>query len=664
MNGTMTRYMVCALVICLASGMCTGSGSALERIKYNNPGLTVDLGVGLWAWPLPMDYDGDGDHDIVVSCPDKPYNGTYFFENTDGNTKMPVFKPAVRVGKGHRNIRPSYVDGRARLLLPAREIVDFHEPASQFAETRKIHPAANVHTSEGRVRANQWQYCDYDGDGVADLIVGVGDWADYGWDNAFDARGRWTRGPLHGYVYLIRNTGTNEQPKYSKAEKILAGGQPVDVYGMPSPSFADFDGDGDLDLICGEFVDKLTWFRNTGTRSRPKYAAARHLTCGGRPLVMDLCMIVPVALDWDKDGDIDLVVGQEDGRVALLENTGKVIDDMPEFSLPQFFRQQADEVKFGVLVTPHSFDWDDDGDEDLICGNSAGYVGFIENLDGGDPPRWAAPTYLEAAGEVIRIMAGPNGSIQGPCEAKWGYTTLSVADWDHDDLPDIVINSIWGKVLWYRNIGTRQSPRLAAAQPIEVEWAGSPPKPAWNWWQPEPKALATQWRTTPAVVDYNKDGLNDLIMLDHEGYLALFERFKENGELLLSPPRRIFAAEPASIFDSIHRPKNKTPGTLRMNDGSAGRSGRRKFCLADWDRDGRLDILVNSQNINLLRNVSKKPEEHRFRDAGMLDSRILAGHTTSPTTVDWDKDGTADLLVGAEDGFLYYTKNPHVRTMR
>ncbi|MBT6641696.1 MAG: hypothetical protein HOB45_01025, partial [Planctomycetaceae bacterium] len=35
----------------------------LQPLKYNNPGLVVDLGVGLWAWPLPMEYDGDGDLD-------------------------------------------------------------------------------------------------------------------------------------------------------------------------------------------------------------------------------------------------------------------------------------------------------------------------------------------------------------------------------------------------------------------------------------------------------------------------------------------------------------------------------------------------------------------------------------------------------------------------
>ena len=35
-----------------------------------------------------MDYDGDGDYDLLVSCPDKPYNGTFFFENTEGDAKM------------------------------------------------------------------------------------------------------------------------------------------------------------------------------------------------------------------------------------------------------------------------------------------------------------------------------------------------------------------------------------------------------------------------------------------------------------------------------------------------------------------------------------------------------------------------------------------------
>src|SRR2546423_10920986 len=149
---------------------------------------------------------------------------------------------------------------------------------------------------------------------------------------------------------------------------------------MPSPNLADFDGDGDLDLLCGEFLDAFTYFENTGTRHAPAFAEGRRLTdLAGKPVAMNLQMIVPVAIDWDRDGDVDLVVGDEDGRVALVEHTGTIVAGVPRFLPPAYFRQEADDVKFGALVTPCSVDWDGDGDEDLICGNSAGYLGWIEN---------------------------------------------------------------------------------------------------------------------------------------------------------------------------------------------------------------------------------------------------------------------------------------------
>ncbi|MFV1969044.1 MAG: FG-GAP repeat domain-containing protein, partial [Pirellulaceae bacterium] len=627
----------------------------LERILYNRPGLTVDLGVGLWAQPLPMDYDSDGDMDLVVNCADVPYKGTYFFENAGGDATMPVFKRAVRIDRGMHNVQISHVDGGARVLSPGIEYHDFLN--KRFSDRRELSVQPNIHPN--KVRANQWKYADYDGDGRLDLIVGVGDWSEYGWDNAFNEKGEWTNGPLHGYVYLLKNAGTNEAPQYEPPAKLMANEQPVDVYGMPSPNLADFDGDGDLDLLCGEFVDTLTYFQNEGTRSEPRYAAGRKVSIEQQIFRADLCMIIPVAVDWDNDGDPDIVLGQEDGRVIFLEHTGKTTDGMPQFSAPRFFQQEAEAVKFGALVTPVGVDWDGDGDGDLVCGNSAGRIAFIENL-GGFPPRWAPPHCIEAGGEVIQIMAGPGGSIQGPCETKWGYTTLSVADWDHDERLDLVVNSIWGRVLWYRNVGTRTSPRLAAAAAIDVQWPEDrPPKPAWVWWEPQGKQLATQWRTTPVVVDLNRDGLNDLVMLDHEGYLAFFEREKKDGDLQLLPPRRIFDDAEKPTGGSVQQVTGKADDPLRLNNGVAGRSGRRKLCAVDWDQDGTLDLLANSRNINFLRGQAGDAGRIVFRDMGMVDSRVLAGHTTSPTTVDWDGNGVPDLVVGAEDGFLYYLKNPN-----
>ncbi len=626
-------------------------------MEYNHPGLVVDLGVGLWAWPLPMDYDGDGDLDLVVSCPDVPYNGTYFFENPDGG-KMPVFKPPVRIDRGLADVRVSHVAGRPRVLGPGVEYADFLKNTLGKRVDLPVDP--KVH--DGKVRANQWHYCDYDGDGRQDLIVGVGDWTEYGWDNAFDAQGKWTRGPLHGYVYWLRNTDSDDPPRYEKPAQITAGGKPVDIFGMPSPNFADFDGDGDLDLLCGEFIDQFTYFQNIGTRAKPSYAVGRRLTHNDRPLTMDLCMIVPTAIDWDSDGDVDLVVGEEDGRIALLEHTGRVIDGLPQFMPQRQFRQEAKDVKFGALVTPVSCDWDGDGDEDLVCGNTAGYIGLIENLDGGNPPKWAEPRYLAAGGEVIRIQAGYNGSIQGPCEAKWGYTVLRIADWDDDGLNDIVANSIWGKVVWFRNEGTRGEPRLAKAQPIRVDWPAQPPKPAWTWWMPQDGELVTQWRTTPFATDLNRDGLTDLVMLDPEGYLALFRRVRQEGELVLLPPERIFHGAGACVFDNKGGVRQEGDGILRLNDGVAGASGRRKLCLVDWDCDGRLDLLANSTSVNFLRNVAETEGEFIFRDQGPICSTRLAGHTTSPTVVNWDGNEVPDLLIGAEDGYLYYVSNrasPH-----
>ena len=625
----------------------------VQRVAYNNPGLVVDLGVGLWAWPLPMDYDGDGDMDLVVSGGGVPYQGTYFFENPSDpgdREAMPVFRPGVRIGEYRTNAQVSHNEGRDPIVTTPGEThqhfreVAFQEPSGLDLATDEIY------RSEGRIRAKQWKLADWEGDGDLDLLIGVGDWGEYGWDDAFDERGNWTNGPLHGFVYL-----SLRQPdgSYASPRKLQAGGGPVDVYGMPSPNLADFDSDGDLDLICGEFLDGFTYFENVGSREQPRLAAGRRLEADGSALAMDLQMITPTSVDWDGDGDVDLIAGDEDGRVAFVENLGDLVDGAPRFAQPKYFQQIAEHVKFGALITPVGVDWDGDGDEDIVAGNTAGYVGLIENL-GGFPPRFAAPRVLEAGGKTIRIQAGPTGSIQGPCEAKWGYTTLSVADWDGDGLLDIVANSIWGRVVWYRNEGKAGSPRLAPAVPVRIDWEGMPRKPEWNWWTPEPAELSTQWRTRPVAVDWDRDGRTDLVMLDHEGYLAWFRRDRRAEGLVLRPGARIFSSQPVSRFDNRHGPMNDGPGLLRLNARQAGGSGRRKFDLVDWDGDGRLDLLVNSTSVHWMRNLGTHTDTTLFEQRGPVVERKLAGHTTSPTTVDWNGDGERELLVGAEDGFLYW----------
>lgn len=595
----------------------------LQPLKYNNPGLKVDLGVGLWAWPFPLDYDGDGDLDLLVSCPDKPSNGIYYFENPtqDPKVKFPAFKPGVRIGLTGHNVQVSYIAGKPVMLKENLEYPDFKKTGA--AKGNKIYHTTKIHP--GKTRARMWRYVDWEGDGDQDIVVGVGDWTDYEWDHAYDRQGRWQNGPLHGWVYLIKNN----DGEYSKTPvKINAGGAPIDVYGWPSPNFVDFDNDGDLDLLCGEFLDGFTYFQNLGTREAPEYAAGHKLVAtDGNPLVMHLQMITPTAYDWDQDGDQDLIVGDEDGRVALVENVSGKDSVIPEFKQPVYFQQEADTLKFGALATPYAHDWDNDGDEDLVCGNTAGNIAIFSNLDG-KGTKWSAPELIEADGKTFRVLAGENGSIQGPAEAKWGYTTLSVADWDEDGRDDIIYNSIWPKLQLLQN-----TEKGLVEKPLSF-WTEEAP-PAFYWWQTLAENLQTQWRTTPLATDFDGDGKLDLVILDQEGYLTCQSRANEE--------TRIFIDENNEL--------------IRLNQKTAGSSGRYKIDVVDWDGDGRLDLLVNSENATWYRNCEDRDGKIVLKKVGNLAKRNVAGHTSSPTACDFDKDGKPDLVIGAENGRIYFIKH-------
>ena len=120
---------------------------------------------------------------------------------------------------------------------------------------------------------------------------------------------------------------------------------------------------------------------------------------------------------------------------------------------------------------------------------------------------------------------------------------------------------------------------------------------------------------------------------------------------------RIFYRDFGENSDSSVNPDKNSTAPLRLNNGYAGKSGRRKLALVDWDGDGRLDILVDSQNANFLRNIGNLYFNFQYKDEGpILDDRI-ASHSSSPFVVDWNDNGIPELLIGAEDGFFYYYQN-------
>ena len=125
----MTVVFTCFLFLqqnLTAQQITSNDRNELIRLSYQNPGMLVDLSVGLWASPLPMDYDQDGDTDLVISCTDVPFNGTYFFENISGKMDAAtIFNKPVKIDEGIRNITVSYTNGDPRILGSGVEYQDF-----------------------------------------------------------------------------------------------------------------------------------------------------------------------------------------------------------------------------------------------------------------------------------------------------------------------------------------------------------------------------------------------------------------------------------------------------------------------------------------------------------------------------------------------------------
>jgi len=82
----------------------------------------------------------------------------------------------------------------------------------------------------------------------------------------------------------------------------------------------------------------------------------------------------PELADWDGDGDSDVLLGNEDGRPTWIENLGK-----GKLAQERFLIQLDPDIDVGCSSVPVVRDWDADGDLDLICGNSTGYIEYFEN---------------------------------------------------------------------------------------------------------------------------------------------------------------------------------------------------------------------------------------------------------------------------------------------
>ncbi len=119
----------------------------------------------------------------------------------------------------------------------------------------------------------------------------------------------------------------------------MAGGQA----GRARIAFADWDSDGDIDIIhnahglFGEtpaFLKKVKhagWFENNGVEGQPRFIWRGEIIKKDIPRTSEHSTS-PEVIDFDGDGKLDLLLGGEDGRITCFHRAF-IEDDLPVLSL-------------------------------------------------------------------------------------------------------------------------------------------------------------------------------------------------------------------------------------------------------------------------------------------------------------------------------------------
>jgi len=130
---------------------------------------------------------------------------------------------------------------------------------------------------------------------------------------------------------------------------------------------ADWDGDGDVDLLCGTTFDTLYLFENEGSAKKPSFGEPVVLLDGKSSGVPNFRRQGPCVADWDGDGDLDLIAGTETAGVHLFRNTGTRKE--PKLAKAEELLPGGKPWRKGYRAKVFVTDFDGDGAPDLLIGN-------------------------------------------------------------------------------------------------------------------------------------------------------------------------------------------------------------------------------------------------------------------------------------------------------
>jgi hypothetical protein len=444
-----------------------GSAGGLPTFRF----VTDQFGgLDVGEWYRFADLDGDGDFDLLA---ERQYSYLTYYRN-DGTARVPKLVLAVdtlrdaagvpifsdrqnipQLGDIDCNGLPDLLVGKLDGTVTRYEATSgtglqapvFRLLAEQFEDIRIVGQQGSLHG------ANTMALVDADGDGDPDLF----------WGDFFEP----------GLLFL-ENTGTCAAPNLRNQPVQFPQGNPVLTSGYNAPTFGDISGDGRIDLVMGVLGGAFNPVRTSAANlylleQTPERWLVR--TRQLLPMVDAGSESIPALVDWDADGDLDLLLANKiepsDGRTAVIarfENVGTT-------TAPAFRLRAPLPMSGSYHYAPAFGDLDGDGRADMLLGQWLSRVAY----------------YRGGVGEVALVDSAFVTITRG------SNTTPALGDLDGDGDLDLLIGEASGSLNYYRNDGTRTEPRFTL---VSDEW----------------EALRLGRRSAPALEDLDGDGDLDLLV--------------------------------------------------------------------------------------------------------------------------------------------------------
>ena len=358
-------------------------------------------------------YDIDDDEDLDLFWGDYYQPGLFFLENFGTSSdpdipdslmidSYPQNEPVSSAGFNVPRLIDLNSDGAAELFVGVQSGIygtDFVDNFWYYDMT--------VEGDFGLVTKNYFEQidlisgtiptlADMDSDGDLDLFIG----------NEFDA----SNSGWKGDVYFFENIGSAVSPQFEMVDSSYFD---EGMGNNMAPAFGDLDGDGDFDALVGDYNGEISFFINGGSSEEPSFIYQ------GKFLEIDLAgRATPALGDVDEDGDLDLYVGDKNGSVHVWSNEG----DPANYNFMKISDDLFPGEDLGLEIALELADFDNDGDLDLLIGNQSGEL-YLANPSGSELHQLEqlphsglnlAPTIgdLDSDGKMDLIVGSNEGGLQ------------------------------------------------------------------------------------------------------------------------------------------------------------------------------------------------------------------------------------------------------------